>query len=137
MSGSINTVLAFLPQTNKAEMSQITFTVLGDPVPYTTMTYRSKWTARARKAVKYQENVRMCALSATQRIPKPKKSTPVLIHTRCYFRNGRHGDTLNVNKICQDALWPHKAGGDKYTGGSYDPPMYDPDNPRVEITIRF
>lgn len=28
-----------------------------------------------------------------------------------------------------------KQGGDKYTGGSYDPPLYDKENPRVEITL--
>lgn len=115
------------------------FTIPGDPVPHASVTYRSKWmpgNKRAKKAARYKAEVQMVAKLAKVELPKLTKMRTALIHTTCYFRNGRHADPESVHKCIKDALWPAKQGGDKWTGGSYDPPMYDASNPRVEVTIR-
>ena len=61
-----------------------------------------------------------------------------MVFTRCYFSKGTHADPENVHKGIKDALFYQKGGGtaDKYTGGGYLPPMYDKDNPRVEVIVR-
>ena len=116
----------------------MTFTILGDPVPHVTVTYRGKWmpeNARAKKVARYKENIRKIVMVRRLKIPVPSKDNPVLINTVAYFRNGRHGDPESIHKVVKDALWPAKEGGDKYTGGSYNVPLYDSENPRVEVEI--
>lgn len=73
-----------------------------------------------------------------------------MIRTISYFKNGVHADPGNVQKGVCDALFydQEKAamaklkgkrgtakGDDKYTGGSFPPPRYDKDNPRVIVII--
>lgn len=50
-----------------------------------------------------------------------------------YYKNKVHGDTDNVAKGINDAIFK-KPLSDKYIAGSYDFD-YDNQNPRVEITI--
>lgn len=135
--------LALVPVTDRVERLW-KFTVPGDPVPHVSVTYRGKWVpnARVKRVALYKETVRQCSLigafACGPNFPfVPTKDHPLKIHTRAYFRNGRHGDPESVHKVIKDALWPAKLGGDKYTGGSYDPPLYDPDNARVEVEIVY
>ena len=110
-------------------------------MPHVTVTWRSKHNRDNRRATRiaaYKEDVRKSAMIAGAHIPAtPSKMKPVVISTRAYFRNERHGDPESVHKVIKDALWPARQGGDKYTGGSYDPPLYDAKNPRVEVEVRF
>lgn len=83
---------------------------------------------------------------------KATKDRPLMIRTISYFKNGVHPDPGNVQKGVCDALFydAEKAaraklkgkkgrstgkGDDKYTGGSFPPPRYDKDNPRVIVII--
>ena len=74
-----------------------------------------------------------------------------MIRTVAYFKDGSHPDPGNVQKGVCDALFydPEKAalaklkrkkgtgkGDDKHTGGSFAPPLYDKENPRVVVIIR-
>ena len=121
-------------------MPSATFIVPGDPVPHVSVTHRSKFhpdNKRAKKVAAWKETVRKCAMVARVRIPIPSREQPVTIKTMAYFRNGRHGDPENIHKGCKDALWPAKEGGDKYTGGAYSAPLYDPQNPRVVVYLEW
>lgn len=76
---------------------------------------------------------------------KATKYAPLFFDTIAYFTNGVHCDPENVHKLVKDSLFytppeegknkKKKRGSDKYTGGFYDDPLYDKDNPRVEITL--
>lgn len=120
-------------------MPTVAFTVPGDPVPHYQTTYRGKRVdPRSLKAMKYKDDVLWCSAGARQSIPQTlTMMRPAIVHTRCYFRGNVHPDPESVHKLIKDALWPSSAGGDKYTGGSYDPPLYDAINPRVEVEVRF
>jgi hypothetical protein len=88
---------------------------------------------------KYCECVRLCARAAGAKLPlTAARNRPLMLFTRAYFSNGVHADPENVHKGIKDALFYTKGKGtaDKYTGGQYLPPMYDPDNPRVEVILR-
>lgn len=52
----------------------------------------------------------------------------------CYYKDKTHGDTDNVAKGINDAIF-QKPLNDKYIAGSYDY-FYDKNNPRVEIVIK-
>lgn len=90
-----------------------------------------------RRYVDYKQLVQAVADLSGLALPlQASREKPVRITTRAFFKNGVHPDPENVHKGVKDALF-YKAGGvgDKYTGGSYDPPLYDAERPRVEITI--
>ena len=60
---------------------------------------------------------------------------PLCICTVAWFRNGVHPDPENVRKGIADALFKAgEGGGDKYTGGTFYPPMYAK-NPRVIVEV--
>jgi len=114
------------------------FQIPGVPRGYTTHNRG----ARPSKAIinywSYIEDVRKVA-KMSARIPLPlesPKDEPLMIFTRCYFRDGRHPDPENVHKGIKDALFYQAKDGDKHTGGFYLPPLYDKKNPRVDVYIR-
>jgi hypothetical protein len=121
------------------------FTVEGPARGYTT-TNRAKAGQRAKRSAailkywSYCERVRLRAKEAgLRKLPLAATRTrPLMVFTRCYFKNGVHADPENVHKGVKDALFYQKGGGtaDKYTGGGYLPPMYDAKNPRVEVVVR-
>ena len=108
---------------------------------------------RQRKYKAWCDAVRMEAENHQIKVPMTaNKAVKVLFAVRSYFRNGVHPDPENVTKGIVDALfyrpkvkWPKGVkrpknlpkGGkdDKYVGMRTDPPLYDKDRPRVEITI--
>jgi len=86
----------------------------------------------------------MYAKMAGIRLPlKATKGRPLMIRTVSYFKDGVHPDPGNVQKGVCDALFYNedpsrktKKGDDKYTGGSFPPPLYDKSNPRVVVIIK-
>ena len=66
---------------------------------------------------------------------------PVWVATRAWYPNRVHCDPENTHKLAKDVMFraPLDSGGknnsDKYTGGVYDTPRIDGDNPRLEIWI--
>lgn len=57
------------------------------------------------------------------------------VQTVAFFRNGTHADPENVHKLLKDSLFYKVKRGDKYTGGIYADPIYDKENPRVEVWV--
>ena len=135
-------------------MRSISFVVPGKCKGYTT-TNRNGPKSKAILAYwEYCKAVRLCAAAAGVR-PVPLVSTreaPIMIFTRAYFASGVHADPENIHKGIKDALFYSKkiklpkgvkwtgdkpnGTADKYTGGAYLPPLYDKQNPRVEVLIR-
>jgi len=116
-----------------------TLNILGDPGGYYSQGARPNW---KRMKAYHAWKAYVQATAAAQGITLPltaKADSPLIIGTRAFFRNGTHPDPENVHKGIVDALFydPRKErrGSDKHTGGTFQPPMYDAENPRVEITI--
>jgi len=125
----------------------IRFVVPGPPVGFKTTTVRSKKASSAYKRyVEYKGVVQMFAAMAGVELPLyADEDHPLLIRTVSYFRDRRHPDPGNVQKGVCDALFYDaqgsrgkmiRKGDDKYTGGSFPPPRYDKENPRVVVTIK-
>jgi len=129
------------------------FEVPGNPVGYTTTTFKSK--GQDKRFRRYGEYCKMVRnIARAHGVPVPlvaTKDSPLIIKTIAYFRNGVHCDPGNVQKGVTDALFYQedgirivkgkakvvgKKGDDKYTGGAFPPPRYDPDNPRVIVIIK-
>ena len=112
------------------------FTVPGDPKGYYAAGKNPNWT-RLNQYIEYKKHVHNTALRKFSSIGllKASKDEPLVINTVAYFRDGRHPDPENVHKGIVDALFYGAKGGDKYTGGGFPPPLYDKDNPRVEVSI--
>lgn len=119
----------------------MTFTIYGDPQGYYAQAGRNihamgkKHKERAEKYRDWQCCVRAFATVAKIKLPlKATKEQPLDIRTVSYFASGVHCDPGNVQKGVVDALF-YGGSGDKYTGGSFPPPLYDKENPRIEVTI--
>lgn len=114
---------------------EVDFTIEGDPVGYCTNNGRQYNTKRKKKYLDYKMLVQQCA---PINLPlEASRDEPLIITTVCYFRHGTHPDPENVHKGIKDALFYGAKGvGDKYTGGQYEPPLYDRQRPRVEVKIR-
>lgn len=121
------------------------FIVYGDPVGYKTTTNRAKWSKSYEKYIDYKKEVQSTAESVGIKLPLvATKKRPLMINTISYFRDGRHPDPENVNKGVRDALFykeksffnKSRKGDDKYTGGSFVPPRYDKENPRVVVIVK-
>ena len=101
------------------------------------MTYKGRFSERAKKCHLYMRMVQLEARAAGLRTPlHAKEGAPVMIHTRCIFENRRHPDPENVQKLITDSLFYGAPGGDKHVGGSYGPPSYG-DKPRVFVTVEI
>ena len=113
--------------------------VVGDPVGYYVQGGRPNW-KRMRAYVEWKEHVQKSAMMCGVKLPlTASREWPLWIHTSSWFRNGVHADPENIRKGISDALFyagkGEKGSADKYTGGSFGAPLYDPDNPRVEVHI--
>lgn len=119
-------------------MAQVNFVVIGPPVGAVRMTRMGRFSARAKASHEYMRIVQLEARAAGLRCPlTATEERPVLIHTRCFFKDRRHPDPENVIKLVSDALFYGNSAGDKYVGGSYAPPAYDKRRPRVHITVEI
>lgn len=119
----------------------------GIPVGYKTTTYKAKhFNKDYKKYVEYKKIVQFHARAAGLTIPMlATKDHPVKVRTVAFFKNGNHPDPENVNKGVRDALFYDEEkklrggsgkGDDKYTGGSFEPPLYDKENPRVIVIVK-
>ncbi|MFC4639821.1 RusA family crossover junction endodeoxyribonuclease [Deinococcus hohokamensis] len=63
------------------------------------------------------------------------RAHPVRVDVWCFFPNGAHADPENVRKGVVDALFEHRAGGDKYVYGYHHFPQYDPKHPCVVVEV--
>lgn len=111
-------------------------TVPGRPVGYYAQGAKPNW--RRKNAYEaYKKHVQRCIADAgiDRASLAATKDRPVLIHTKAFFETGVHPDPENVRKGIADAIYYGIRGGDKHTGGPFDPPLYDRDNPRVEVVI--
>lgn len=118
---------------------RIEFEVLGPPVGYTIQLGRFANNKKKFKYVAYKKLVQEYA-AHFMALPLQARHAgePIKITTHAYFVNGVHPDPENVHKGVKDALFYGGGGcGDKYTGGSYSPPLYDPENPRVTVIVEF
>lgn len=112
----------------------MSFVVPGKPVGYYSVGKVPNW-ARMKQYHSYMMEVQRCAKLAGIALPlTATKDAPILIKTKAYFPNGVHCDPENVRKGVSDALF-YGGSGDKHTGGSFPPPLYDKANPRVEVEI--
>ena len=87
---------------------------------------------RAREYSDWKDHVAKCAPAS---LPVATRERPVRLDVWCYFPGGTHGDPENVRKGIVDALFKHRAGGDKYVYGYHHYPQYDREQPRVEVVI--
>lgn len=138
-------------------MRKAKFTVPGPAVGYKTTTAKSKlYNKGYKKYADYKKLVQLYAKASGIRLPLvATRDRPLMIRTVAYFSDGRHPDPENVNKGVRDALFYEEdavvrkskkgvkityrkngKGNDKYTGGSFPPPLYDSKNPRVVVTIK-
>lgn len=136
--GSVDIALFDAPL-RKLIMATITrtFEVPGKPVGYYACGARPNWT-RMKAYHAYKAKVQLFAVA--NGIPVPltaTKENPVVVDVTPYFANGVHCDPLNVQKGVADALFYKAKGGDKYSGGSSPPPLYDKHNPRVIVEVRY
>ena len=109
-----------------------------NPVPYKRTTQKQKFVDKEYK--KYQEYKN---LIITEFIKKYKcfphkllkNKTKYYVNVTAYYKDFTHGDTDNIAKGVNDALFS-KPLSDKYVAGSYDY-FYDKENPRLEIAIKI
>ena len=110
------------------------FVIPGNPCGF--IAYAKAKNPKNFKVWNYAKFVRQAAADAGIQVPLlADKDMPLHITTRAYFRDGRHCDPENVHKLVKDALFYKSPGGDKYTAGCYPSPLYDRENPRVEVEI--
>ena len=131
--------------TTAAPTKTLRFTVPGPPVGFYAYGARNIWKLprakreRTQAYHQYADKVRLMARAAGIQTPlEASKHLPVIINTTAYFATGVHCDPENVRKGISDALFYGCSGpGDKYCGGSFPPPLYDKENPRVEVEIEI
>lgn len=117
------------------------FTVPGKPVGFYVLGARPDW-KRKKAYHEYLRHVRRCAAEAGVDLDQisATKDRPLVVVTEAYFLNGHHPDPENVRKAVCDAIFYRPRGrgrgtADKYCGGRFTPPLYDHDNPRVEVFL--
>lgn len=120
-------------------MNEIQFTVKCNgynPIPYKRTTQRQKFADPGYKKYLDWKSTIYAEFCKTMRkephlllLPKTKYYVKVI----AYYKDMTHGDTDNVAKAVNDAIF-QKPLNDKYISGSYDY-FYDKLNPRVEVII--
>lgn len=116
----------------------IKFTVSNgnNPVPYKRTTQRQKFVDKSYKKYLAYKNLIILEFVKVTRKPPHKilePNTKYYVNIKAYYKDKTHGDTDNVAKGVNDALFA-KPLSDKYVAGSYDFD-YDKENPRLEIEI--
>jgi len=115
------------------------FTVEGDPVGYYALGKHPNWKRKEQYHTYKRAVQRVAELAGVGRLVASIER-PLRIHTTAWFRTRVHPDPENVRKGICDALFyrrpsQHRGNADKYTGGSFPPPLYDRERPRVEVVI--
>lgn len=123
----------------------VKLTIYSNPVGYYAVGARPDW-KRMKRYHSFQAHIRLTAMKAGIHLPlHASKEEPLHVRVVSYFHNGVHSDPGNVQKGVCDALFyrpktpgtRRTGGGDKWTGGSFEPPRYDKENPRCEVTIYY
>jgi len=120
-------------------MRVIAFTVPGHPSGYYSQG-RGRENLRAKRYHAWCRRVRDFAIMAGVQLPlTSSREHQLIVTTRAYYYDGNHHDPENTQKGVCDALFyggkGRPRGSDKHVGGSYSPPLYDKENPRVEVEI--
>lgn len=87
---------------------------------------------RAREYSDWKDHVQRHAPA----LPVATQQRPVRVDVWCHFPSGAHADPENVRKGIVDALFKHRAGGDKYVYGYHHFPQYDGRDPRVVVEVQ-
>lgn len=99
-------------------------------VGYYTQGKQPNWT-RMKEYHDWKDHVRK---HTALEIPAATAERPIRIDVWCYFDSKVHPDPENVRKGIVDALFKHRAGGDKYVFGYHHHPLYS-DAPHVLVEI--
>lgn len=119
------------------EISFIVYTDGKNPVPYKRTTQRQKFVDEGyKKYISWKNKVVADFVKSFSRYPHQvmSKDRKYYVDIKAFYKDRTHGDTDNVAKGINDALF-QKPLNDKYIAGSYDFD-YDKKSPRVEINIR-
>ena len=118
----------------------IMLTVFGRPTGYYSLGMKPNW-KRMNRYHAYKKLVQKYAEINGIKLPLiATKINRIVVNTIAYFETGVHSDSENVRKGIVDALFYNKGAkgyGDKFCSGSCSTPLYDKENPRVEIEILF
>lgn len=122
----------------EAQEQIIKFTVANgkNPTPYKRTTQRQKFVDEGYKVyLAYKALIVKSFIETAHCMPHKllKPNTKLYVNITAYYKDKKHGDTDNVAKGVNDALFA-KPLNDKYIAGSYDF-FYDKENPRLEIEI--
>lgn len=115
------------------------FTVYNDnknPVPYKRTTQKQKIVDKEyHKYCDWKNKIVATFATTFNKFPSSifKKDIKYYVDIVVYFKDKKHGDTDNIAKGINDAIFD-KPLNDKYVAGSYDF-FYDKKNPRVEVNI--
>lgn len=118
----------------------IKFTVYNDnknPVPYKRTTQKQKYVdSDYKKYQAYKSKIITAFENRTGKLPHQllEKGKKYYVFVTAHYKDKTHGDTDNVAKGVNDALFA-KPLSDKYIAGAYDY-FYTEHKPRLEITIR-
>jgi len=117
----------------------ISFTVYSEsnPVPYKRTTQKQKYVDAGYK--KYQEYKNEIVKAFTEEVgylphKALSKNKKYFVDVVAYYKDKKHGDTDNVAKGVNDALFASPLS-DKYVAGTYDY-YYCKENPRLCVRIR-
>ena len=105
----------------------------GNAMPYTSQAHEAKGSRKHGQLKRYKAYKLWLGWKVkphVRGIHTPGKGEKVYLYVHEYLKDYTHGDTENIRKAIQDAIY----GKDKYVAGGYDF-SYDKDNPRVVITI--
>tara|TARA_R110000744_G_scaffold221755_1_gene340732 strand:+ start:55 stop:426 length:372 start_codon:yes stop_codon:yes gene_type:complete len=108
-----------------------------NPVPYKRTTQKQKFVDKGyKKYVVWKNKVVGDFIKEFKKYPHNllEKDKKYYVEVVAYYKDKKHGDTDNVAKGINDAIF-QKPLNDKYIAGSYNF-FYDKENPRVEITIK-
>ena len=107
-----------------------------NPTPYKRTTQKQKFMDKGYKTyLNYKALIRASFAKEYHSLPHMvlKPNTKYYVNVVAYFKDKKHGDTDNVAKGVNDAIFA-KPLNDKYIAGSYDY-FYDKDYPRLEVEI--
>lgn len=115
-----------------AEMTEIKFTIPGQPRGYTATTRWTLYSPRVKKYREWKKYVLDTILASGIKAPIPTKERPLILIVKAYYSGGHIYDPENVAKGVADVLWEN----DRHTGRIVWPPLYDKVNPRIEVAIK-
>lgn len=117
-------------------MIKFTIPTQKNAVPYMRTTQKQKYRDKNYpRYLAWKAYVRTRFIQKTNKYPHQvfKKNQKYYMDIKIYFYDKTHGDSDNVYKGINDALF-NEPLNDKYIAGSFDF-FYDKENPRVEVSI--